>query len=200
MFCGRVFIFLFQSFPLGDRSSVNLRGEYHVENVTTYENQAVERALAQDDPMQMDTKFENADTAVKDETPTAGVTEDIGKNGSYDADTLSKMVAVDGDTDAEATQTDMDELYPVFWSLQETYSNPTSLFEEANFQRFKSGLQSTMHKLQSVHQDLQGRGTSKVVEESKRGTKRRRGDDGGELSTNFNPKYLTSRDLFELEV
>ncbi len=200
MFCGRVFIFLFQSFPLGDRSSVNLRGEYHVENVTTYENQAVERALAQDDPMQMDTKFENADTAVKDETPTAGVTEDIGKNGSYDADTLSKMVAVDGDADAEATQTDMDELYPVFWSLQETYSNPTSLFEEANFQRFKSGLQSTMHKLQSVHQDLQGRGTSKVVEESKRGTKRRRGDDGSELSTNFNPKYLTSRDLFELEV
>ncbi|KAL6359505.1 hypothetical protein LRP88_06926 [Fusarium phalaenopsidis] len=34
-FCGRVFIFMFQSFPLGDKSSVNLRGEYHVENVTT---------------------------------------------------------------------------------------------------------------------------------------------------------------------
>jgi THO complex subunit 1 len=36
-FCGRVFIFMFQSFPLGDRSSVNLRGEYHTENVTTFD-------------------------------------------------------------------------------------------------------------------------------------------------------------------
>ncbi len=37
MFCGRVFLFLFQSFPLGDKSSVNLRGEFHVENVTSFE-------------------------------------------------------------------------------------------------------------------------------------------------------------------
>merc|ERR1711939_976574 len=36
-FCGRVFIFLFQSFPLGDKSSVNLRGEFHIENVTTFD-------------------------------------------------------------------------------------------------------------------------------------------------------------------
>src|SRR5277367_4197746 len=37
VFCGRVFIFLFQSFPLGDKSSVNLRGEYHVDNLTVYD-------------------------------------------------------------------------------------------------------------------------------------------------------------------
>jgi len=29
---------MFQSFPLGDKSSVNLRGNFHVENVTTFED------------------------------------------------------------------------------------------------------------------------------------------------------------------
>ena len=38
VFCGRVFIYLFQSFPLGDKSAVNLRGEYHVENTTVYDD------------------------------------------------------------------------------------------------------------------------------------------------------------------
>lgn len=179
---------------------MNLRGEYHVENVTTYEDRPVEHASAQDDSMQMDTTVGIADTPVKVEAPTGSVTEDGGKSGSNDVDTSSKMVAINGEMDAEATEIDMDELYPVFWSLQENFSNPTRLFEQANFQHFKSGLQSTMNKLQSVHQDLQGRGTSRIVEESKRGLKRKRGDEGNELSTNFNPKYLTSRDLFELEV
>lgn len=179
---------------------MNLRGEYHVENVTTYEDQPVERATSLDGSMQIDTKAENGGAAVKNEAPIASVTDDVGQIDSQDADTSSKNFAIDGETDSKATQTDLDELYPLFWSLQENFSNPTSVFEEANFQRFKSGLQSTMHKLQSAHQDLQGRGVSKIVEESKRGTKRRRGDDGSELSTNFNPKYLTSRDLFELEV
>jgi len=39
VFCGRVFFFLFQTFPLGDKSSVNLRGEYHTENVTVFEKE-----------------------------------------------------------------------------------------------------------------------------------------------------------------
>ncbi|KAK4926238.1 hypothetical protein LTR66_016360, partial [Elasticomyces elasticus] len=36
-FCGRVFIFMFLGFPLHDKSSVNLRGDFHTENVTTYD-------------------------------------------------------------------------------------------------------------------------------------------------------------------
>lgn len=38
VFCGRVYIFLFQSFPLGHKGSVNMRGEFHVGNVTTFED------------------------------------------------------------------------------------------------------------------------------------------------------------------
>lgn len=42
VFCGRVFFFLFQTFPLGDKSSVNLRGAFHVENDTTYDKASSE--------------------------------------------------------------------------------------------------------------------------------------------------------------
>ena len=38
VFCGRVYVFLFQSFPLGHKGSVNLRGEFHIGNVTTFED------------------------------------------------------------------------------------------------------------------------------------------------------------------
>ena len=40
VFCGRILIFLSLAFPLAERSAVNLRGEYNVENVTSYEEDA----------------------------------------------------------------------------------------------------------------------------------------------------------------
>ncbi|KAF7846325.1 hypothetical protein BT93_L4535 [Corymbia citriodora subsp. variegata] len=35
--CGRIFILMFQCIPLGHRSSINLRGVFHTENVTIYD-------------------------------------------------------------------------------------------------------------------------------------------------------------------
>jgi THO complex subunit 1 len=37
--CGRIQIFLSSVFPLSERSGVNLKGEFHVENVTEYEKE-----------------------------------------------------------------------------------------------------------------------------------------------------------------
>ena len=95
---------------------------------------------------------------------------------------------------------DMDTLYSVFWTLQVYFSQPTKLFEEQNFQNFKSGLQSTIGKFKDVHQEQQARGSTKFPVESQRGVKRKRSGQEDELSSSFNPKYLTSRDLFELEI
>ena len=35
-FCGRVFFFLFQTFPLGDKSSANAKAEFHTDNTTKF--------------------------------------------------------------------------------------------------------------------------------------------------------------------
>jgi THO complex subunit 1 len=159
-FCGRVFIFMFQSFPLGDKSSVNLRGEYHVENVTTFDEEV----------------------AVAD--------------ADADADKM------DVDTDAKPQKDkplDPDALYPIFWSLQESFNQPKKLFDPAHFAAFKTGLEATMATFRSVKPEQSSRAKEKPAEEMPC-LKRKRDDVDDELASGFNPKYLTSRDLFKLEV
>ncbi|KAF5966843.1 hypothetical protein FBULB1_11468 [Fusarium bulbicola] len=163
-FCGRVFIFMFQSFPLGDKSSVNLRGEYHVENVTTYEVTRAEdeSTMAVDEPEEQ----------LKEQTESKSTPK------SADAKKAEKEKPLS-----------TDELYPIFWSLQEYFSQPKKLFETTNLSSFKEGLAATMQVFQTVHND------------SRRSLKRKReSGEEDESSNTFNPKYLTSKDLFDLEI
>ncbi|KLU89023.1 guanylate kinase [Magnaporthiopsis poae ATCC 64411] len=172
-FCGRVFIFMFQSFPLGDRSSVNLRGEYHVENVTKFD-QDPERNGALD-KMEIDDRTD--DPTSSEAKPSA-----------------TRPNAVD-----ESIRRDMDALYPVFWSLQASFSQPKKLFDRSHFERFKSGLESTM----AAFKDAQTRQISRSQrqeEDPRPGQKRKHEGEGADLTDAFNPKYLTSRDLFRLEL
>lgn len=108
--------------------------------------------------------------------------------------------AVPDPNEAQDNETELDKLYPIFWSLQENFSLPTRLFETKYFQAFKKGLNLTIRKFQSIHQELQARGTSRLLEESRRATKRKRSSPDDEISNSINPRYLTSRDLFDLEV
>ncbi len=200
VFCGRVFIFLFQSFPLGDRSSVNLRGEYHVENITVFEDLPLKTDLKIEDGMEVDqddAKAEMEQIAKSEATSTAEPT----KTSSETPAIPPKVVKFDAqDEKAKEKPVDMDSLYPIFWSLQEDFSTPTRLFDDTNLQGFQKGLSSTLIKFKEVQQDLQARGTSKLSDDGKRGVKRKRSGQEDELSSSFNPKYLTSRDLFDLEV
>ena len=199
MFCGRVFIFLFQSFPLGDRSSVNLRGEYHIDNVTVYESLPANATQAPDH-MEIDTD-PKASAAQSDGTPvpsSVGQKPTDGVDQSDQEGKTIKVAAKDGN-DGKASLS-MDALYPIFWSLQENFSTPTRLFEPSNLQDFKQGLDVTLAKFQEMHRELETRGSGKIVDENKRGAKRKRNESAEELSSSFNPKYLTSRDLFDLEV
>lgn len=147
--CGRIFIFMFQSFPLGDSSSVNKGGEFHVDNVTSFEDNSSKEA--QED-MQVDQQDRLEPAPMSTET-----------------------------------------LYPIFWTLQRGFSNPPSLFHEEHLTIFKSGLEATLLKFKDVSV-IQTRQS-----EQRRGVKRK--SDGEEdHASNYNPKYLTSRDLFQLEV
>lgn len=171
-FCGRVFIYMFQSFPLGDKSSVNLRGEYHVENVTTYDKAP---ATAEDGAEKME-----VDPPAADSQATNG----------------SKSVSFSKD---KATL-DADQLYPTFWSLQHYFSQPKELFERTKFDSFKKGLQETMTFFQPYDSKAPPKGSPKPVEETKKRKRTEEEDDDDDFAHTFNPKYLTSRDLFELEV
>lgn len=195
IFCGRVFFFLFQTFPLGDKSSVNLRGEFHVENTTKFE---VAESESGQNGEKMDIDVEPV--KVESETPKAGTPQPPSKPGS-------KAVPIKPPPKKEEeVLLSNSDLYPIFWRLQQDFSEPTRLFAPEHFQRFKKGLAYTITKFKKTPTVVQ----ALAAEGSTRGTKRKletEYETNGDLDSSsdhfadqYNPKYLTSRDLFDLEL
>ena len=195
IFCGRVFFFLFQTFPLGDKSSVNLRGEFHVENTTKFE-------LPESQPEQSGEKMAVDAEPVKAETGAskASTPQPPAKPGS-------KVVPIKAPPPKKVEEVVLSDsdLYPIFWRLQRDFSDPTRLFAAENFEAFKKGLANTITKFKKTPTVVQ----TQASEDGKRGTKRKLGEDGmngmnadnnDHFVDNYNPKYLTSRDLFDLEL
>ncbi|KAJ5935613.1 hypothetical protein N7466_005160 [Penicillium verhagenii] len=196
VFCGRVFIFLFQSFPLGDKSSVNLRGEFHTENVTTFDDIAAKSPAENDDG---DTSMTdgNDDSVTTDGQPDHN---NKGNVATPDRESrLPKVVVSRGQKEEKNEKVDLDTLYPLFWSLQSYFSAPSKMFDAERFASFKTGLETTLHAFNNINTDLENQGPARPSEEASKSQKRKRGDEA-EVGTSFNPKYLTSRDLFDLEV
>ncbi|KAF2457952.1 THO complex subunit 1 transcription elongation factor-domain-containing protein [Lineolata rhizophorae] len=190
VFCGRVFVFLFQCFPLGDRSSVNLRGEFHTENVTTFEETPPAESVDQVDVESTGQK-ENGQQG-DDEQPA----QDADTSGPVKPPDESVKITVSQPTasDDGGKSMDTDKLYPVFWTLQEAFSDPRRLFSANYFAKFKAGLEATIAKFKEVPKVLQAQS------DSARGVKRSAEDRHDEFASTYNPKYLTSRDLFKLEL
>lgn len=196
IFCGRVFFFLFQTFPLGDKSSVNLRGEFHVENTTKFEVPDI--PLDQNgDKMEVDSAPATSET----ETPKAATPQPPTKPGSKAIPIKAPPKKV------EEPVLSNSQLYPIFWRLQQDFSDPTRLFATDHFQSFKKGLANTITKFKNTSTVVQ----TKAAEDGRRGTKRKLGEDysmsvnsdsesSDHFVDNYNPKYLTSRDLFDLEL
>ncbi|KKA22020.1 THO complex subunit Tho1 [Rasamsonia emersonii CBS 393.64] len=188
---------MFQSFPLGDKSSVNLRGEFHTENVTTFDEIPKKQ---KHDEMETDTTGANEAPA---ESEAEKPVDDQKLDGDQSTEEAPKPpeVVVSDNKDAEKEKSiDLDALYPIFWGLQAYFSSPTKLFDSQHFASFKSGLEATLSTFKLINTDLDTRSAAKTPDEVRRGVKRKRTGDGAEISSTFNPKYLTSRELFDLEV
>ncbi|KAF3901915.1 hypothetical protein ABW21_db0205666 [Orbilia brochopaga] len=179
VFCGRIFVFLTKSFPLSERSGVNLRGEFHVDNKTTFDSdeENSQRTLTAHD-VQKEQELAQADSQTPDAYGDA--MEVTPSDASLTADTYLK-------------------LYTTLWSTQHDFVEPQRLFQKPNLDNFKASL-DTVIKAFKASIDEHGHNLPSATLEIKRGIKRKRGseDTQAELN-NYNPKYLTSRELFDLE-
>lgn len=192
---------------------MNLRGEYHTENTTTYDETETDQDVrggeaAKEENMDVDvdmkSNVEAQDAAL--ETPASEkVGESLVNNEGADLTKAPNIPTATASVETSQTTSDtsktLDEdplsaekLYPMFWSLQKFFSNPPKIFEAEEFATFKKGLEIALEKFKSVTTVTQMTGSSP------QGTKRKRGDDGDDLLSTFNPKYLTSRELFKLEL
>ena len=126
------------------------------------------------------------------------------EKAQYETEKATKPAVSEQKEDKEKQEeeegVDLNKLYPMFWSLQAYFSAPTKVFDPQYFASFKAGLEATLSIFRGIKTEDEGHTNSKALEDMRRATKRRRTSDGQEFSAKFNPKYLTSRDLFGLEV
>ncbi|RPA96480.1 hypothetical protein L873DRAFT_1811344 [Choiromyces venosus 120613-1] len=209
IFCGRILIFLSKSFPIGERSGVNLRGDFNVDNVTVYDD-ILQEPPAVVDGMELDTKDDMEVDPKTEESVTGTGEADI---GSARSPKRQKVDAGQDTSHKEPTILDANTLYPIFWSLQHDFADPPRLFIKENLEKFKVGLEATMAKFKKAEDDsIKTTGKVDVANGPKKtdekkpgvtvGEKRKHIDAGDDdiKGEGFNPKYLTSRELFELEI
>lgn len=138
VFCGRILLFLASIFPLGERSGVNLRGEFNKENVTTFE--VVTEPQEAPDESEPSMKVDAVDGPADDEDAAKQVVE-APEDGEEVEDQMtvdSKAAVADSKLESPSAVADRNrapsepDFYTLFWSLQTFFSDPRTLFQPSS--------------------------------------------------------------------
>ncbi|WFD35452.1 hypothetical protein MCUN1_002306 [Malassezia cuniculi] len=133
VFAGRVLTLLSTTFSIGERSGVNLRGDFNTDNICPIQSTEVPEAMDEDQP---------EETNSHDAQAKAGEHEEAAETESVrHTDDASTDAATDADADAKATtqqrrprkrfhaDTVQDpHFYVLFWSLQRYFAEPALVF------------------------------------------------------------------------
>ncbi|THG99281.1 hypothetical protein EW026_g3031 [Hermanssonia centrifuga] len=178
LFCGRILTFLSQVFPLGERSGVNLRGEYGPiwdgPGGKNEEGQDIKAEEAEEKP-----KEPVADEMQVDEPSTEGT-----KPPS-----------------TEHKQEHTDDFYQTFWSLQLPFSKPSLFAEQATFSSFKESVNKALPVIKEAtakERAMMGKANASSAASLKR--KREPENFASKGQEYFFAKYLTSPELLDLEI
>ncbi len=194
VFCGRILTFLSGVFPLGERSGVNLRGEYGPtwEDVTypkqeasgdaqmlDNQEQIAQRNGTQDDAMQVDSSKVIKTPALADKKEGPVVT--------YNP-SLVKFLTLST------------EFYNTFWHLQLPFSKPPIFASKDTFPEFKEAVNRALPVIKEATAKERAMMGSRVSAGSSL-HKRKRDLENEETNVNeyFFAKFLTSPDLLDLE-
>ncbi|KAJ8328681.1 hypothetical protein QVD99_004433 [Batrachochytrium dendrobatidis] len=150
--CGKLLTLVSNTYPLSERSGVNVRGEYNVGNVTVFEP--------------------------------ASNSNEMDDNKEPNLDSLKTKA----------------EFYHCFWSLQEYFSNPTLLFDISHFTKFQTGVEKVVKIFDDIQKESD-QNTGSDRERRKVGEKKHRVPTIADARNDyFFPKFLTSTNLFDLEL
>ncbi|KAF8167499.1 THO complex subunit 1 transcription elongation factor-domain-containing protein [Crassisporium funariophilum] len=180
IFCGRILTFLSAVFPLGERSGVNLRGEY---------GPAWEGVKFSEKP-----KHDDKDVDMQEPTPTEPKGETVPDGEQMQVDVKKTPVP---QTQAEKKE----EFYNTFWSLQSHFSKPSIFANKDTFENFKEAVGKVMPVIKEAtakERAMMGsRSGAGIAGTSKR---KREPDEESNSNEYFFAKFLTSPDLLDLEV
>ena len=152
VFCGRILLFFASIYPHGERSGVNLRGEYNKENVTTFEEPEEPKAEAMDEDMANNEEEDDAmveQSLLPPKAPQKASASSTGKpavvvEAPEDGEEVEEADA-EGDDAAKVAESKLSpvkkadkkraanepEFYVLFWSMQRYFSDPPSLLQQS---------------------------------------------------------------------
>jgi hypothetical protein len=194
-FCGRILIFLSQAFPLGERSGVNLRGEY---------GPPWDGPVAKSVNSKGEKEGEDKDKMTVDESPEA--LEEVKKEGAPPSFWFSLHV-----------HRNLVDFYYTFWSLQQPFARPNVFADPTAFPAFKESVSRVLPfikeataKERAMMGNKSASGNNNLTPSTPLpvvsiGSKRKRDgteavDESSSLKSYFFAKFLTSPDLLDLEV
>jgi hypothetical protein len=197
IFCGRILTFLSGVFPLGERSGVNLRGEYgptwegvkesgkNENDSTTTDAGDTKGSDVEGDKMQVDEAKTESDP--KKPVPVAKDKKE-GESFPYYSSSTDFNTHLD--------------FYNTFWSLQLPFSKPPLFALPGTFSEFKEAVNKVLPVIKEAttkERAMMGSRSTGVISS----LKRKREPDAAEEpagSEYFFAKFLTSHDLLDLEV
>jgi THO complex subunit 1 len=88
-----------------------------------------------------------------------------------------------------------DDLYSIFWNMQKSFAHPPQVVQPEVIAEFKQSLEATLAKFKTLPKLLSAN-SSDATKRVKRDIETVERED---FMTAMNPKYLTSKELFDLE-
>lgn len=219
VFAGEILIFLSRAFPLSERSGLNQKGEFNVENITVFEGYEGAKEDKGDDEDDEDDEDDDDD----DEDDNMGVEDGKEKELKEQKEKTATPAS------KEHTQEPSDSPYALFWGLQKYFADPTILLNskepEEEMNKLQTCLKATVKTLRTHDGSLeiaQGGGTRWAKRDSREGGNQGPGGSGttaggssgrsresgssreqsgsNHSSRTLNAKWLTNPDLFTLQL
>lgn len=207
-FCGRILTFLSAVFPLGERSGVNLRGEYGPQwDGVSYRSNAIGDKMDVDkvdksitekmEGMQIEANQVNKEGGGQNDSQTVKAksmsdsTEDEKKEGSWYRTSKGLIIPKSKNL----------EFYNTFWSLQLPFSRPPLFSHPETLESFKSAVNAVIPVIKEATTKERAMMGSKAVV----GNLKRKRDPAPVTLDDANrgyffAKFLTSPELLDLEV
>ncbi|KAJ7897244.1 THO complex subunit 1 transcription elongation factor-domain-containing protein [Mycena olivaceomarginata] len=172
IFCGRILTFLSGVFPLGERSGVNLRGEYGP-------------------------TWEGVKAASKTEVPE----EDVVMADAKETEKEEDKMQVDDESKKPAAEDKKDDFYNTFWSLQLPFSKPPLFAQPNTFDEFKDAVNKVIPVIREATAKERAMMGSRVGGSVSLKRKREPdAEESSTVTEYFFAKFLTSPDLLDLEI
>lgn len=173
-FSGEILMYLARAFPLTEKSGLNIRGAFNIDNITFYKGDGRQNNIdndTSDENLHKEQEEKDQDVEMKDVQPESATSNQTATEASTATTTTNNNnnasnIPIAGQTPAtpatpaspanvtsdanpanDEAKLQKDAMYRKFWSLQDAFRDPTTLFNSETMVHFKTTISSVLSEL-----------------------------------------------------